>query len=237
MRSRVYFIAPTKAKGWRVRTVMEHGRYHEKRPASWRGPFPRRAAADAAADQLSRPKHPLPLLPVRGSWITTRVEDCDTDHHGVERTIPRGTRGTIISYDFTAQLYDILWSNGAWTRWTADEIADDATCERPFQARTALTGGAPGFPIVDRHGTRIHVGDRLRAQVSVGRYGAVKVVEHTITEKEAHWPLCFLDVQQGLITTRYDPAAKQLECHDVFHDYEHGHETWAEIIPPAGGGQ
>jgi hypothetical protein len=38
-RSAIYFVARARAGGWRVRVVLEHGPYHDRRPASWRGPY------------------------------------------------------------------------------------------------------------------------------------------------------------------------------------------------------
>jgi hypothetical protein len=86
------------------------------------------------------------------------------------------------------------------------------------------TGGNAHSPIYDRHGERIHVGDKLRVQHCVGRYGQTKVEEMTVTE--AHWTYC----QHGVAGTEYDFAANVLRCKHTHHDFEHGHDTWAEII-------
>lgn len=111
--------------------------------------------------------------------------------------------------------------------------------------RTPVTGGSTRSPILDRQGVPLHVGDTLRAQCCVGRYGEVRTVEHSLTPADAHWPLCFLDTRQltrnaegrqvsCLITTRWDAAAGVLRCQDTHHDVEHGHQTWAEILPKGG---
>ncbi len=56
--------------------------------------------------------------------IRTKIEDCDSDENGDYRAIPIGTLGVAVSFD--GQCYDIEWENGAWTRWTPDEILADA---------------------------------------------------------------------------------------------------------------
>lgn len=55
-RDAIYFIAPTRT-GWRIVKALEHGPYHEKRPASWRGPYATDYDAGLAA-------HDLGLVPV-----------------------------------------------------------------------------------------------------------------------------------------------------------------------------
>jgi hypothetical protein len=103
---------------------------------------------------------------------------------------------------------------------------------------TLVTGGAGKWPILDKHGKRIHVGDRIRAQICVGRLGQTRIVETTVTE--AHWQYCSMSVpyrmfeggaeQWGTIGTEYDFADKVLRCYHEHRDFEHGHETWAEIV-------
>jgi hypothetical protein len=48
-RDAVYYVAPTRAGGWRVVKVLEHGPYHDKRPATWRGPYATSHDASLAA--------------------------------------------------------------------------------------------------------------------------------------------------------------------------------------------
>jgi len=57
-RDRIYFLAPTRAGGWTVRPVIEHGRYHETRPRSWRGPYASELDAQHAALALHREADP-----------------------------------------------------------------------------------------------------------------------------------------------------------------------------------
>jgi hypothetical protein len=52
-RDKVYFIHQTRAGGWKVEIVREHSPRHVKRPASWRGPYPTKLAADAAIIQTT----------------------------------------------------------------------------------------------------------------------------------------------------------------------------------------
>jgi hypothetical protein len=59
-RDAIYFLAPTRSRlyrpdvenGWRIVRVLEHGPYHERRPASWRGPHVSAVEARVAATDL-----------------------------------------------------------------------------------------------------------------------------------------------------------------------------------------
>jgi len=63
-RDAIYFIAPKRDGGYRVVKVVEHGPYHDKRPATWRGPYAsdydaRIASWDlVAADRAAREEVP-----------------------------------------------------------------------------------------------------------------------------------------------------------------------------------
>lgn len=87
-----------------------------------------------------------------------------------------------------------------------------------------VTGGAERWPIFDRHGRQIRVGDRLRAQICTGPYGQTKIVE--VEVRSAHWTYC----QEGGVNAEYDRASNTLRCYHRHVDFEHGHETWAEVI-------
>jgi hypothetical protein len=52
-RDRVYFLAPKRGGGWTVRTVVEHGRYHDARPSTWRGPYASAYDARREAETLT----------------------------------------------------------------------------------------------------------------------------------------------------------------------------------------
>lgn len=98
---------------------------------------------------------------------------------------------------------------------------------------TPVTGGGSRFPVLDRHGVQIKVGDQLRAQVCVGRYGQTRIIETTVTED--HWPLCSLYVAGGpyggySINSHFDFDGRVLRCYHQHRDFEHGHEQWAEVI-------
>jgi hypothetical protein len=96
--------------------------------------------------------------------------------------------------------------------------------------RVPVTGGAEHWPIVDRFGQRLYVGDRVRAQCCVGPYGQTCVIEATVTE--AHWPLCQLNPPahpRCVIDTTFDHAHQILRCARTHRDVEHGHDTWAEV--------
>ena len=107
------------------------------------------------------------------------------------------------------------------------------------ETRTPVTGGADRWPVFDRHGARIHVGDRLRAQVCTGRYGQTAIIETIITK--AHWPYCQWNPPEAprtVVRAEYEPSQpRALRCYYRHTDYEHAHEAWAEILPPAEGSE
>jgi len=83
-----------------------------------------------ASEQVKAPS----LLPARSirdvaprKRIVTGIPDTDIDEHGNERTVPVGTVGEVDPLDAASGLHTIRWANGAVTRWTPQEIADDAT--------------------------------------------------------------------------------------------------------------
>lgn len=104
--------------------------------------------------------------------------------------------------------------------------------------RIPCTGGAGRWPIFDRHGVRIHLGDRLRAQVCIGPYGQTEIIEIEVTE--VHWQYCqspsgtkSRDGRFHSASTEYDFKEHVLRCYRKHEDVEHGHEQWAEIIQKA----
>lgn len=101
------------------------------------------------------------------------------------------------------------------------------------QAGIEVTGGAGRWPIYDRLGRRIRVGDTLRAQVCVGRYGQTRVIVCVVTE--AHWSYCQMTAADSGGTARVVSAElasnpTRLVCYNRHTDVEHAHETWAEIV-------
>ena len=91
--------------------------------------------------------------------------------------------------------------------------------------KTVVTGCLKNYPMEDRNGKPIHVGDRIRYQHCVGRYGQTAISETVVTQ--AHYPYgqianagFHLDWGRNVLVGYYK--------HD---DVEHGHETWVEIIP------
>jgi len=56
MKDAIYFIAPTRGGGWRVRKVVEHGPYHDRRPTTWRGPYATSSVAQLAAYIAEQPR-------------------------------------------------------------------------------------------------------------------------------------------------------------------------------------
>jgi hypothetical protein len=93
-----------------------------------------------------------------------------------------------------------------------------------------VTGGTGHWPVLDRHGRPLRVGDRLLAQVCVGPYGQTERIEATV--QDAHWQYCQMVVNGRVIGTEFDRAAQVLRCARTWNDYEHGHQTWAEVTTP-----
>lgn len=97
---------------------------------------------------------------------------------------------------------------------------------------TGVTGCAGRFPMLDRNGRQLRVGDTLLAQVCIGRYGKVKQVQ--VTVDEPHYQLAFLDAPGGgVINFHCDHEAHVLRGYLNHTDVEHAHEQWSEIIASA----
>jgi hypothetical protein len=80
--------------------------------------------------------------------------------------------------------------------------------------------------MLDRNGRQLHVGDRIRAQVCVGPYGQTAIVETTVTN--AHEPYGQISANTRTIGFHYRDG--KLVGQHVHNDFEHGHETWVEIL-------
>jgi len=82
-------------------------------------------AASAAAWREGRRAYLL------GQRLRTLVDDCDTTPNGRTRYVRRGTIGTVVNVADSDGLVDIVWRNGAWTRWTFAEVfaeSEAVTC-------------------------------------------------------------------------------------------------------------
>lgn len=101
--------------------------------------------------------------------------------------------------------------------------------------------------IVDRSGKPVAVGAKIRVQQCIGRYGQTQIVEGTISQltefngavltldkparqrRHDHWvtlepgKLFFVSLPGEFDGDRYVCARK-------FEDFEHGHETWVDVI-------
>jgi hypothetical protein len=89
-----------------------------------------------------------------------------------------------------------------------------------------VTGGASRFPMFDRNHKRLHVGDKIRAQICVGRYGQTKIVETTVDQE--HYPYCTIHAGNQPISFHYGRG--ELIGYYENIDYEHAHKAWVEII-------
>ena len=92
--------------------------------------------------------------------------------------------------------------------------------------RIPVTGCIGRHPMVDRFGCQLHVGDRIRAQVCVGRYGQTSIVETIVPN--AHEPYGLISA--GVRTIGFHYRDGKLIGQHVHNDYDHGHETWVEIV-------
>lgn len=101
--------------------------------------------------------------------------------------------------------------------------------------------------ILDRGGKAVEVGSLIRVQQCIGRYGQTQIVEGKIDQltesngavltltktarqrRHDHWVM--LDIGQRLFVAlpgQYD--GEIYRCQHRFEDFEHGHETWVEVL-------
>lgn len=92
--------------------------------------------------------------------------------------------------------------------------------------RVPVTGCSGRFPMVDRNGQQIHVGDTIRAQVCTGRYGQTAIVETVVLNE--HEPYGQIYAKTRTISFEFKNGI--LKGHHLHNDFEHGHETWCEIV-------
>jgi hypothetical protein len=92
--------------------------------------------------------------------------------------------------------------------------------------------GSGGKPILDRDRNPIRVGDTLDVQFNDGPYGQVR--RETFQVDRGTWPFNQyhnpVKAFGGAAHTSWDKALNALVCHNVFKDFEHGHETWAKVV-------
>lgn len=95
------------------------------------------------------------------------------------------------------------------------------------------------MPVVDRYGKPVCVGDRIRAQVCVGRYGQTKIHEGVVCEQSKEAPA---HAQYSQLLFRTDGGKLEYagveyggsnstvgKCYRNHEDFEHGHESWVEV--------
>jgi hypothetical protein len=81
-----------------------------------------------------------------------------------------------------------------------------------------MSGNPYGY--TDRHGRVLEIGQRVRVQVCVGRYGQTVIREGVI---QSFSPYSGMTLDTGYTTLTRSGYEK-------FEDFEHGHEKWTEII-------
>lgn len=109
-------------------------------------------------------------------------------------------------------------------------VGEIMTGKRP----TPITAGVNKYPVYDRHGVQVCLGDTLQAQVTDGPYGRTASVGYVVDQ--AHAMYCQFNTKNHVIplALRYDLHSQPvMVAHRIFEDFEHGHECWAEITQRA----
>jgi hypothetical protein len=91
-------------------------------------------------------------------------------------------------------------------------------------AQKPITACAPRYRCVDRNGRTICVGDRIRFQHCTGPYGQTRISEGVVDREHYEYGAI------GSATLHYDATARVMRGRHTHSDYEHGHETWIEVI-------
>ena len=104
--------------------------------------------------------------------------------------------------------------------------------------------------IVDRHRKPLEIGQKLRVQHCVGRYGQVRIDEGVIDQIDTTFRGVTIKLTQPgyryfrdrrepvaagqplylALSGEFDIARGQFHCYRKHDDFEHGHEAWAEIV-------
>jgi hypothetical protein len=85
----------------------------------------------------------------------------------------------------------------------------------------------------DRHGRQLEVGQIVRVQHCVGRYGQTDIVEgrikaispYGVVTLDQAWGRGSTQIVAGVVTVTVSRTG-----YDKLDDFEHGHEKWTEII-------
>ncbi|ASJ88512.1 MULTISPECIES: hypothetical protein [Pseudomonadaceae] len=117
------------------------------------------------------------------------------------------------------------WFESVNVRFNCDKVSQGDLLE-------PLTSRADWLPVYDRNGVQICLGDKLRAQISTGRYGAVGMVEAVAAPK--HLPYAALSAQRNgkdcsIYFNAYFVSGFDVGYH-CSNDFEHGRETWVEVV-------
>lgn len=95
-----------------------------------------------------------------------------------------------------------------------------------------ITSRADRIPVYDRNGLQVCLGDKLKAQKCTGRYGRVAQVDAVADEE--HTRLGAVNVVHNGSGATIFFNAHLISGFDIgykdFVDFEHGHETWIEIV-------
>lgn len=94
----------------------------------------------------------------------------------------------------------------------------------PPPSPTYVTGCSRNWPMLDRHGKRIQVGDRIRYQYCIGEYGKTAIREAVV--HHPHYP--YGQIEDAAF--EFDSTERVLRGYHHHKDFEHGHETWVEVI-------
>jgi hypothetical protein len=117
------------------------------------------------------------------------------------------------------------WFEGVNIRFCIDDVKSGVRLK-------PITSRPDRIPVYDRNGLQVCLGDKLKAQMCTGRYGRVSQVETVSNEEHTVYGAvnafdkgraCTLYFN-GHLVSGFDIGYKD------FNDFEHGHETWAEIF-------
>lgn len=94
----------------------------------------------------------------------------------------------------------------------------------PELERIPVTGCTARYPMLDKDGVQLTVGDMIQYQHCVGRYGQTAICIGIVTQR--HYPTGMI----GSAVFRFDHASRTLIGSSVHEDPVHGHETWVKVM-------
>lgn len=97
---------------------------------------------------------------------------------------------------------------------------------------TPLTSRLDAIPVYDKNGIQVCLGDALKAQICIGRYGQVTQIDAVADKAHLQYG-SLISSRNGKVETLFFNGF-MIAGYDIglnaFVDFEHGHETWIEIV-------